>query len=372
MAFQGELTLPSFSHLAMINARNLRGIDPIEGWEPLDNLPLLFQEASYDGLNYDVRFKFINGYFFLYGFTLQTVSHPDGGCLWSKDGKVWAQLNMPADTVSVEGLAYGNGKWVMSCRIDDPSADYYAMYTSDDPTKPSPTWLDGNFGTSFFAGEVDYSENFNLFMTYDYDGADKVATSPDGINWTNRTLPGNNVDRIIQFADVGNNCIAIFGDPSASFVKTRCHYTQNGTSWFETTVQNEDDGSALMGASDGVTFRCGRFDSFVLNSGAVYATDNEGADLDQSAAAGYHHYQYAHGANLWVRSYHTDVPVEEGYAEFQHSEGGSVFINGGANAGMNNPQWVAYGNGMFVGIGAKYFGAGPGTDEHAVARLQYY
>jgi len=166
------------------------------------------------------RIIYANG---IYAFVINS-----GFVFYSTDAKNWNTQYV--GSANMYCLAYGNNTWVV--------AGYAGvLYTGT----PGGTWTarTSQFGASAYIYDVRWIPTVSLFIACGSptsSGACAIASSPDGITWTNR------------FNDVNSGAIyaAIDYDPSTTTITLACgnatnnvYYSTNGTSWTGINPCNE-------------------------------------------------------------------------------------------------------------------------------------
>ena len=158
---------------------------------------------------------YANGYY---------VFGTDSGFIWaSSDGATWTVQKI--GTSVWYALAYGNGTFVIGGGGGE-------IYTATNPTS---TWTSrtSSFSAGAVIGDLVYvAGSINLFLISNIGstttGQAIIASSPDGITWTNRRNAAANGQVIISIAHNNSTIFASAG------VAAQGAYSTNGTSWTTT------------------------------------------------------------------------------------------------------------------------------------------
>lgn len=109
------------------------------------------------------------------------VCNPPGGTNYvytSPDGLTWTKRTV-ATTEVRQGLAYGNGTWVVAEQSN-------TLYSTDGGV----TWTSTtNAADAYSCINIIYSPELGLFVFLTASGTGTYGTSNDGISWVSRTLP---------------------------------------------------------------------------------------------------------------------------------------------------------------------------------------
>ena len=119
------------------------------------------------------RIAFANGVFVAGGFGGAGYS---GEIYYSSNGTTWAISGdiAPAD---MNGLAYGNGKWVGVCTTNTSPTQFTPITSTDNGVN----WTNGTLQTTFGGATDLFFYNGVFILTT---SASKIVTSVDGITWT--------------------------------------------------------------------------------------------------------------------------------------------------------------------------------------------
>ena len=176
------------------------------------------------------------------------VSVETGGdkVMWSNDGETWNIVT--AHSAYWEGVAYGNGVFVAVSQGN-------VMTSSDNGLTWTLVTLQGDWRGLTFGG----SSSGGVFVAVGSSGSDKVATSPDGLNWTIARSPASGTDprwqsvthgvvngssRFVAVANEGN-CTLPTSDPCTSPVM---YSDDNGATWTKVSATgNPAPASAALG-----------------------------------------------------------------------------------------------------------------------------
>jgi hypothetical protein len=137
----------------------------------------------------------------------------------------WTQ-NTTGITQALNDCAFGNSTWVIvgdvgyvAYNATDPSGAWTSVSAGFDSTKT---------GVNINVISVDYSPTLNLFCAVGTEG--RIATSPDGITWTQRystAIIGNDFTSVHW--DSTNNVFIAWAGPST----TAMYFSYNGILWVE-------------------------------------------------------------------------------------------------------------------------------------------
>ena len=278
-----------------------------------------------------------NGMFVATGITATPIMYSGNGINW---------YNSPTTGVASKawrGLAYGNGKFVAVARTAT-TPNLYAMYSSNgiDWSQASLTnssefdreWLDVTFGNGLFVAVSS--------TTGSGTAANRVMTSPDGVNWTTRVAANTNDWRGITYGR--GLYVAVSETGSGNQVMT----SNDAITWTARTTPTSPDSTQEW---SGVTYGNGLFVSVAQTGTNRVMTSNDGI--------------------TWtLRS----CPTVSGWLRVRYGAGYFVaFGNNGITAGnimysadgvtwtlaeVSNRTWAdgVYANGVFVAV--SYSGTG--------------
>lgn len=191
----------------------------------------------------------------IYGNGIYAFIVSSGYVFYSTDAKNWNQQYIGAG--SMVCIAYGNNIWVV--------AGYAGVLYSG---TPGGTWTarTSQFGASAYILDVKWIPTVNLFISTGQptsSGACVIASSADGITWTNRFNDTN--------GGISNQTIDY--DPSTTTIALSCgsntntvYYSTNGTSW--TAVNTGGGGSYNL------VFVRGALNKFVNGTSSLYTSNS--------------------------------------------------------------------------------------------------
>ena len=153
------------------------------------------------------RIAFANSTFVAGGFGGAGYS---GEIYYSTDGLTWSTSGdiAPAD---MNGLAYGNGKWVGVCTTNTSPTQFTPITSTDNGVN----WTNGTLQTSFGGATDLFFYNGVFILTT---SASKIVTSVDGITWT---LAANLTALFLPIAiTFGNGVFCALGSGGAIAIST--------------------------------------------------------------------------------------------------------------------------------------------------------
>ena len=159
----------------------------------------------------------------------------------STDGINWTSYSTIPYT-SYSELAYGNGAFVAV-------GNGKIVYSTDEGA----SWSSASVASNWWKG-VTYGDG--KFVAVSEDGTNRVATSSDGINWTETSAPGNYMWLAVTYG--GGKYVAVSQQGDAM-------YSSDGTNWSTTSVPE-------TGVWNSVAYGNGKFVA-VAGSKVIYSTD---------------------------------------------------------------------------------------------------
>jgi len=168
------------------------------------------------------------------------------------------ERTLPNAPFAIQGIAFGNSIYVAV-----GSTGYIA--TSPDGI----TWTERSSGTSAKLNHVAFGDGLFVVAGDDFSGSPRLITSPDGITWTNRTVPNFSSD--LDHVSFGDGLFIVIGD---SYAAT----STDGINWTERTVPNIQ---TRMNAS---TFGNGLY--FIFGNSGYIASSPDGTTWTQRNVAG--------------------------------------------------------------------------------------
>lgn len=283
-----------------------------------------------------------------------------GDCeIWtSSDGDTWTERTCPVDG-NLNSVAYGNSTFVAV----GVSGANERVVTSTNGT----SWTSRTFSNQALLERVVWDETSSLFYALGSDQTSseaQLSTSPDGITWTKRSIPGtNDVTTLYDlYRSEGTNPLIAIGKDQAVGSDAEYIYSANGTSW-----------SGPNGFS-GDVFYAGKFDSLrqrhyvILDSDLAYIEDgtagNDGlpSGTENTIAA-----TFLGGFQPRTRM----VQVQEsGVVVLMNSVGTLYWTNDGLFAQSLNITDIAAGGGVHYGFDENYYAFGSTfTPDGKIVRL---
>ena len=132
------------------------------------------------------------------------------GAMYSNDGISWTAVDLPAGMQYVNGVAYGDNKFVAVCELGSPRIAY-----SDDGIVWKTTGISGFDNTKPWF-QIEYVNG--KFIAFDNSGASiAMVYSTDGLNWSagNINLGGSGANVTVTGISYGNNVYVGYGSPTA-------------------------------------------------------------------------------------------------------------------------------------------------------------
>jgi hypothetical protein len=322
--------------------------------------------SSHDGTNWARQetgdslgqIAYGNGKFVLLG------SRSDGSNIVKLfDGVSWVELPPGAEQPVDDGLVYGNGQFLGVNGNVITSAD-------------GATWVDRGTQPPF-PGDTAYANG--LFFASDANnGGHTLATSTDGMNWTNHTSSGSVFVSGMaygngRFVAMGSECVSAGASQNCQIVFMSSADGVNWVAsqpgfWFNDIAYGGGqfvavgDGGIMTSTDDGVTWV--RPDAAVTNTASSWIAYGNGqfAALGQSPGGGFggRILTSADGVNWverWSGSIHDPQGITYGNGLFAAlADSGTILTStDGVNWNQNQAPYsllsIAYGNGKFVGVG---------------------
>ena len=214
------------------------------------------------------------------------------------------------------GICYGNGLFV-TVTYGVPAA-----HTSPDGV----TWTQRSLPADRLWLAVAHGNGRFVAIAYN---SDTAATSPDGITWTQRTLPVGTAWYAVAYGNGLFVAIASGGTVAAT--------SPDGITWTQRTLPATGDWRS-------VAYGNGLFMA-IASGGTVAATSPDGITWTQRtlpATGDWNSVAYGNGLFVAVRSYTTDIAVS--------SDGGASWVT---KTGTYSGNRIKYGAGTFVVAGAN-------------------
>lgn len=237
----------------------------------------------------------------------------------STDGINWTSYNTIPYTTYGQ-LAYGDGVFVAS-------GNGKIVYS----TNEGQSWSEASVASNWWQG-VTYGDG--KFVAVSEDGTNRVATSSDGINWSETSAPGNYMWLAVTYGGGKYVAVSQMGDAM---------YSSDGTNWSTTSVPE-------TGVWNSVAYGNGRFVA-VAGTKVIYSTDGINWSSGNNTIGYWKDITFGDGRFVAVSNYQdSNYPAAAGY-----STDGDTWTP--SNQAISSPwNGVDYVNGRFIAV------AGVGND----------
>ena len=172
-------------------------------------------------------------------------------------------------------------------------------------------------------------------------GGNRVATSPDGVNWTLRTITAGNLDTRQWMSVTYGEGIFVAVSQNPGTTGNAGMYSYDGINW------NQNGGGLLLKNYQGVTYGNGRFvavasSAEILNT-AVSSDGINWTANDDASSAKYDWQDVAYGNGIFVA-----VNQSGAYRTMYSADGTTWTLSTVVQSGAFNA--IAYGDGLFVAV----------------------
>ena len=231
----------------------------------------------------------------------------------STDGINWTSYNTIPYT-SYSHLAYGNGAFVAV-------GNGKIVYSTDE----GESWSSASVSTNWWQG-VTYGDD--KFVAVAEDGTNRVATSSDGINWSETSAAGNHMWLAVTYGGGKFVAVSQMGDAM---------YSSDGTNWSTTSVPES-------GVWNSVAYGNGKFVA-VAGTKTIYSTDGINWSSGNNTTGYWKDITFGDGRFVAVSNYQdSSYPAAAGYS----TDGDTWTSSSQAISGAWNG--VDYVNGRFIAV----------------------
>lgn len=202
--------------------------------------------------------------------------------LYSSDGINWTTLNSPSAPGFYNGIAYGNGSYVII-----PSSGTAEMYYSSDLF----SWKKSSgYKVAYYYTDIAYGDGKFVVVSKKTSSStstsNKAIYSTDGgANWTTATLPASVAWNVIAF---GNGMFVAAASGSATAA-----YSYNGIDWAKVTLPTSANWQSC-------TYGNGRFVLVATSSSTTTLVSDDGITFEEVSIPSGNWYDIAYGNGKFV------------------------------------------------------------------------